>query len=100
MDLKQVLHITPRTLNVLNKKDDENLVDIEQSKEIFDLFDKVSIKYNRKDFIKNLKNWTSHQGWRRFYSNTGTRNGHESSGMLSEGDGYCGDGRYGGGNQF
>merc|ERR1712150_187073 len=40
MDLKQVLHITPRTLNALNKTDDESLVDIEQSKAIFDLFDK------------------------------------------------------------
>ena len=42
MDLKQVLNITPRTLTTLNKTDDESLVDIEQSKEIFDLFDKVS----------------------------------------------------------
>ena len=46
MDLKQVLHITPRTLNALNKTDDESLVDIDQSKEIFDLFDKVSNNYD------------------------------------------------------
>ena len=48
MDLKQVLHITPRTLNALNKTEDESLVDIEQSKEIFDLFDKVSNNFNMK----------------------------------------------------
>ena len=89
MDLKQVLNITPRTLNALNKKDDESLVDIEQSKEIFDLFDKVNIQYI---IIKNVKTWNSHQGWRRFYSNPGTRYCHEGSGLLSEGDGYCGDG--------
>ena len=54
MDLKQVLNITPRTLNALNKTDDESLVDIEQSKEIFDLFDKVSIIHS-KYIIEDLK---------------------------------------------
>ena len=59
MDLKQVLNITPRTLNALNKTDDESLVDIEQSKEIFDLFDKVSIIHS-KYIIEDLRNWISH----------------------------------------
>lgn len=53
MDLKQVLHITPRTLNALNKNNEESLVDIEQSKEIFNLFDKVSI--NMKYLMEKLK---------------------------------------------
>ena len=42
MDLKQVLNISPRTLSALNKNSEESLVDIAESKEIFDLFDKVS----------------------------------------------------------
>ena len=44
MDLKQVLDLTPRTLASLNKnkeQEEQSLVDVEQSKKIFDLFDKV-----------------------------------------------------------
>ena len=42
MDLKQVLDLSPRTLHGLNQDiNDDSLVDIEQSKQIFDLFDKV-----------------------------------------------------------
>ena len=93
MDLKQVLNISPRTLNALNKNSEESLVDIAESKEIFDLFDKVSS--NSKYIIANSKNCTSHQGWRRFYSDTGAWYCHESFGLLSEGDGYCRDGRNG-----
>ena len=42
MDIKQVLDLTPRELQGLNQKiNNDSLVDIEQSKQIFDLFDKV-----------------------------------------------------------
>ena len=49
MDLKQVLDLTPRTLRALVKtntkedgEDEEDIAgDVEQSKQIFDLFDKV-----------------------------------------------------------